>query len=189
MRLSLDSQVNTFWTSNGARQFLMDLRQGQEHKIEFERKRVDGEEHEWLHSLQERRLGRPDPHIAYFPARIVDRLSPRTMVPHETVFTTVPTSLRAETRPSTLKFMIVERHATCHPISTPSLTSSRSRSELQLMTEPSRQSARVTFTSRYSTDSTSVTLRDISYAPSIARRTPPHGPPKRQQGRCEDPSP
>ena len=47
--LFLGSQVNTFWMSNSARRFLTDSRQGQEHKMELECKRVDGEEYERLH--------------------------------------------------------------------------------------------------------------------------------------------
>ena len=76
--LFLNSHVSTFRMINDARQFLTDSRQGQEHKMELECKRVDGEEHERLHRLQKRRLGHPNPHVAYFPARIVDRPSPRT---------------------------------------------------------------------------------------------------------------
>ena len=64
--------------SNDARQFLTDSRQGQEHKMELECKRVDDKEHERLYRLQKRRLGHSDPYVAYFPAGIIDRPSPGT---------------------------------------------------------------------------------------------------------------
>ena len=49
--LFLGSQVSAPRMSDGVRQILTNSRQGQEHQMELERQRVDGEKHKRLHRL------------------------------------------------------------------------------------------------------------------------------------------
>ena len=75
--LFLGSQVRIFCAGYDTRQFLMGSRQGQEHQMELACERVDGEEHKWIHRLQECNLGRTDPFFSYFSARVLEHSSSR----------------------------------------------------------------------------------------------------------------